>query len=304
MAHRAAEASVNGDRVKLGRALANHPAGPLLTRDQKGDLVAVWPYGPGFAPHCLVVGSSGNGKSSLLRFMVTDLLVRTPGAKALSLADGKFSGSFLMFRDISGVTSIASTADEISRMVRGYFAEVERRYVALSTAREQALKTRGRPHYTPPGPLFLILDEYLNWVLSLDDKARKEMIAKLVRVGSIGREVDCRLVIATQRPGTRDGVDTGLPGVLKAQLRCRVACCGQLGIDSIEARMAFDEDAYKDRMPAPRLGAAFAKLGRSEVPFVVPWLADPTDPATSDADRAAAWALLPRPVVPASEAVT
>jgi DNA segregation ATPase FtsK/SpoIIIE-like protein len=263
MAHRAAEASVNGDRVRLGRALVR-VTGPLVATDHKNDLVAVWPYGPGYAPHCLVVGSSGNGKSSLLRYMVTDL-VRTPGSKALSLADGKFSGSFLMFRDIGGVAEIASTPDEITGMVRGYFAEVELRYAALSAAREQALKTRGRPHYTPPGPQFLILDEYLNWVLSLDDKPRKEMIAKLVRVGSIGREVDCRLVIATQRPGTRDGVDTGLPGVLKAQLRCRIACCGQLGIDSIEARMAFDEDAYKDRMPVPRLGAAFAKLGRSWV---------------------------------------
>jgi hypothetical protein len=292
---------MDGNLVRLGRALVR-TSGPLVATGNKADLMAVWPYGPGYAPHCLIVGSSGNGKSSLLRYMVAGLVL-TPGSKGLSLADGKFSGSFLMFRDIPGVVEIASTAEEITRMVRSYFTQVEKRYKALSEAREQALKTRGRPHYTPPGPLFLVLDEYLNWVLSLDDKPRKEMIAALVRVGSIGREVDCRLVIATQRPGTKDGVDTGLPGVLKAQLRCRVAACGQLGIDSLEARMAFDDDAYKDRMPAPRLGAAFVKLGRHEVPFVVPWLADPTDPATSDDDRAAAWRLLPGPVVPASEAV-
>lgn len=292
--------ATDGDRVRLGRALTR-TAGPLVA-DQAGRLQAVWPYGPGYAPHCLLVGSTGNGKSSLLRYMVADL-VRTPGPRAISLADGKFSGSFLMFRDVPGVVAIASTSEEIVAMVRGYFAEVERRYQALAQAREQAMKTRGRPHYTPPGPLFLVLDEYLNWVLSLGDKLRKEMIADLIRVGSIGREVNGRMVIATQRPGTRDGVDTGLPGVLKAQLRCRIAACGHLGIDALEARMAFDDDGYRDRMPAPRLGAAFAKLGRHEVGFVVPWLADPTDPATSDEDREAAWRLLPRPVVPASEAV-
>jgi hypothetical protein len=292
---------MDGDRIRLGRALIDKATGPLLV-NAGGKLQAVWPYGPGFAPHCLVVGSSGNGKSTLLRYMVADL-VRTPGPKALSLADGKLSGSFLMFRDVPGVAAIASTPTEIAEMVRGYFDEVERRYNALSGAREHALKTRGRPHYQAPGPLFLFLDEYLNWVLALGDKPRKEVIAKLVRVGSIGREVNCRLVIATQRPGTRDGVDTGLPGVLKAQLRCRIAACGHLGIDSLEARMAFDDDAYAGRMPAPRLGAGFVKLGRHEVGFVVPWLADPTDPDTSDQDRQAAWALLPRPVVPVSEAV-
>jgi len=292
---------MNGDRIRLGRALV-HTTGPL-TAEHDGKRYAVWPYGSGFAPHCLVVGSTGNGKSSLLRYMVADL-VKTPGPKALSLADGKFSGSWLMFRDVPGVAAIASTSDEITAMVRGYFDEVERRYAALSAAREQALKTRGRPHYQPPGPLFLVLDEFLNWVLSLGEKLRKEVIAKLVRVGSIGREVDCRLVIATQRPGTKDGVDTGLPGVLKAQLRCRIACCGVLGIDSIEARMAFDEDAYAGRMPEPRLGAGFVKLGHHEVKFVTPWLGDPTDPTTSDEDREAAWRLLPRPVVPSAEAVS
>jgi len=141
------------------------------------------------------------------------------------------------------------------------------------------------------GPLFLVLDEYLNWVLSLGDKDRRELIAKLVRVGAIGREVNCRLLLATQRPGTREAGDTGLPGNLKAQLRCRIAACGQMGLDSLEARMAFDDDAYAHRMPS-RLGAGFVKLGRHEVPFVVPWLADPTDPDTSERDRAAAWALL------------
>lgn len=292
---------MDGERVRLGRVLVQ-TSGPLVAQEDDGKIRAVWPYGPGFAPHCLIVGSTGNGKSTLLRYMVADL-VRTPGPKALSLADGKFSGAFKMFRDLPGVAAIASTSEEITGMVRGYFAEVERRYGALDEAREQALKTRGRPHYQAPGPLFLVLDEFLNWVLSLPDKPRKEVIGKLVRVGSIGREVNCRLVIATQRPGTRDGVDTGLPGVLKAQLRCRVAACGQLGIDSIEARMAFDDDAYKDRMPTPRLGAGFVKLGRHEVGFVVPWLADPTAPETSDADRETAWALLPRPVVSDAEAV-
>jgi DNA segregation ATPase FtsK/SpoIIIE-like protein len=272
--------------AKLGRAL-DHLDSPLVTPpDRTGRRFAVWPT---FANGLLLVGATGNGKSTQLRFMVTDL-IRTPGSKALFLADGKFSGAFLMFRDVPGVAEIAGTPEAIGFMVRGYFAEVEERYERLSEAREQALKTRGRPRYQTPGPLYLILDEYLNWVLALPERERKEVISKLVRIGSIGREVNCRLVIATQRPGTKE-VDTGLPGLLKAQLKCRVAASGLLGLDSIETRMAFDDDSYSHRMPS-RLGAGFVKVGRHEVKFVVPWLADPTDPDTSDADRQAAWKLL------------
>lgn len=275
--------------AKLGLAL-DQVDGPLTTVDPKGRRFSVW---PAYANGLLLVGSTGNGKSTLLRFMVTDL-VRTPGPKALSLADGKFSGAFLMFRDVPGIADIAGTPDTIKAMVRGYFDEVERRYRSLSDAREQALKTRGRPRYQTPGPLYLILDEYLNWVLALPEKDRKDVIAKLTRIGSIGREVGCALVIATQRPGTKE-VDTGLPGLLKAQLKCRVASSGLLGLDSIESRMVFDDDA-KAATIQPRLGAGLVKAGRFEVPFVVPWLADPTDPDTSDKDRQAAWDLLPAPV--------
>jgi hypothetical protein len=75
-----------------------------------------------------------------------------------------------------------------------------------------------------------------------------------------------------------------------------VAALGQIGLDSIETRMAFDDDSYSGKLAGhSRPGAGFVKVGSHEVRFVVPWLADPTDPDTSDADRQAAWDLLPRP---------
>jgi hypothetical protein len=107
--------------------------------------------------------------------------------------------------------------------------------------------------------------------------------------------VKCRLVLATQRPGTKDGGDVGLPSNLKAQLRCRVAALGRVGLDSIEARMCFDDDATAAKVNphATEDGIGFCRVGAHEVQFLTPWVADPTDPDTSDADRRAAWDLLP-----------
>jgi len=283
------------ETVRLGRALDSTP-GPLLhacASHPPGH--AVWPYGAGSAPMALVVGSTGGGKTTLLRYLLTGLL-RAPGAKALHLADGKGAGSFRMFADLPGVAGAANGTDEITATVHGYRDLVEGRYDQLAAARD-ALAT-GAPGvtYARPRPAWLVIDEYMTWILSVPDtrpaRRRSAMISALVRVGAVGREVNCRLVVATQRPDAKS-VDTGLPGVLKAQLKARIAATGVMGMDSVEARMAFDDDAYARRVP-DRLGGGLVKVGRHEVPFVVPWMADPTDPDTSDADREAAWRLLPR----------
>ena len=78
-----------------------------------------------------------------------------------------------------------------------------------------------------------------------------------------------------------------------------MASSGLLGLDSIETRMVFDDDSIAARLPS-RLGAGMVRAGKYEVPFFTPWLADPTDPDTSDEDRQAAWDLLPAPVDHAS----
>ncbi|HEV8652821.1 MAG TPA: hypothetical protein VG276_26400 [Actinomycetes bacterium] len=279
--------------VRLGRALTA-TQGPLVRRSARGILHAVWPYGPGSAPMALVIGSTGGGKTTLLRYMTTQLL-REPGPKTLSLADGKGAGSFRMFADMPGVDVVANTPDQTTAMVHGYQDLVEWRYTGLSAARD-TLAAGGPARYVRPGAAWAFIDEFMTWILSVPDtrpaKRRSAMISALVRIGAIGREVNCRLVIATQRPDAKS-VDTGLPGVLKAQLKARIAATGAMGMDSVEARMAFDDDAYAHRVP-DRVGGGLVKVGRHEVPFAVPWMADPTSPETSDEDREAAWQLLPR----------
>jgi len=285
------------EHVRLGRALAATP-GPLTVRAPSGTVHAVWPYGPGAAPHALVIGSTGGGKTTLLRYVTTQLL-RAPGPKALSLACGKGAGSFRMFQDVPGVAAVANTPAETTAMAAGFYQLVEGRYRDLAAARD--LLAAGRPaSYARPGPAWLVVDEYLTFILGVPDtrpqRLRTQLIAGLVRVGAVGREVNCRLVVATQRPDAKS-VDTGLPGILMAQLKCRIAATGVMGMDSVEARMAFD-DADARRVPS-RVGGGLVKVGRHEAAFVTPFMADPTDPATSEADRDAARRLLPRHGIPA-----
>jgi DNA segregation ATPase FtsK/SpoIIIE-like protein len=283
---------MDGDRIKLGRALVR-TGGPLVISDHKADPVAVWPYAE--VPHAAICGATGGGKTTLLRFMAADLL-RSPGVRKLVLADGKGGNSFMAFQGLPGVLGVANGQDQVTATVVETHREMRRRLDALDKARQQAHQSRQQPSYAVPAELHCWVDEYMAWILQVPDQrgdgGRKHMLRLLVEMGLLGREVNVRMVLAMQRPDAKS-VDVGLPGPLKAQLKCRIAATGVLGMDSLEARMLFDDDGYANRVPM-RTGGGLVKIGRHEAPFVVPWIADPTAPGTSDADRAAAWRILER----------
>jgi DNA segregation ATPase FtsK/SpoIIIE-like protein len=283
---------MDGDRIKLGRALVRS-AGPLVVPDHKGDPVAAWPYAD--VPHAAICGATGGGKTTLLRFMAADLL-RSSGTRGLVLADGKGGNSFMAFQGLPGVTGVANGQEQVTGTVVETHREMRRRLNVLDRARRQAHQTRTRPSYASPAELHCWVDEYMAWILQVPDKrsdgGRKHMLRLLVEMGLLGREVNVRIVLAMQRPDAKS-VDVGLPGPLKAQLKCRIAATGVLGMDGLEARMLFDDDGYANRVPM-RVGGGLVKVGRHEAPFVVPWIADPTAPETSDADRTAAWRILER----------
>jgi FtsK/SpoIIIE family len=304
---------MDGDLIKLGRALDQKAAGPLVARNGTGVAMAVWPYGPGFAPHCLIVGSTGGGKTSLLRYMVTDL-VRTykdqPKRLELGLADGKGASSFLMFSFQPGVVQVANKPDPTSpkkdpipEMVRAFHGTVQARYGDFATAKLDALASRGRVAYDPPPLAVLLLDEYMDWVLGLAPKLRGEMITRLTQIGQIGREVNCRLWLAMQAPYVKAAADAGLPGLLKMQLKARIAATGTTGMDDREGQMGFDDPGFGDRIEVAadaaslagddRKGIGMIKVARHEQAFKTGFMADPLHWETSDKDREAAWRLLP-----------
>ncbi len=278
---------MQGERIFLGWSLSQH-GGPLaMSRD--GHHAAAWPWET--VPHALLVGSTGGGKSTLLRVMATGL-IRTRAPFGLVLVDGKAGASFLMFDHVAGVATASGPA-ELADAVEGVHQQMTERLGRLAQARQQAAATRGPTDWTPPPWLHLWVDEYLSGLMQLDDRARTRTVARLVDIGLRGREPRIRLLLAAQRPDAK-AIDTGLPGLLKAELKARIAAAGPMGLDSVESRMAFDDAGAGERVPL-QVGGGLLRVGRHEVAFKTPWLADPTSPETSEGDRAAAWRLLPRP---------
>ena len=289
-------------RVFLGstdRVHSPHLVVPRTWPDGREGLAAEWHYGPGGPPHALVVGTSGGGKTSLLRVMLLDLVTR-PGRRRIVVIDGKGEGDFTMFRgqpQVAEIVQVNTLTDPESPeravdAVRTVLAEVRTRNATLQRAQLEAWRTRRTPAYVPPPELWLVIDE---WMSLLYDCRRldSDLVGDAIQVGRLGRSTDVHLLAATQRPDSKS-VEAGLPGELKAQLGARIAAVGPLGMRKVEATMAFDDADARGRIPA-ELGGCLLQIGNTYVPFTAPHLRNPTsaDAAVTDEQRAAVWALLP-----------
>jgi hypothetical protein len=299
------------------------PAGAPLVAEWDGDpWAAVWPYGSGGAPHARIVGTTGGGKSSLLRSLLRGL-VRGEGVdrRAVIVIDGEGAGEFTVFEGMPGIaqvinvnpaadarlpdgapTSVELAAQAVADTLALSIERNEERLTAAEAWRRHLIDPAHTqpPRYQAPGEVWLIIDGWgsLRYDLNRYGKTPTDTVEDAVMIGRNGRKTDVHLVIADQVTyASRSKDDDGMPSRLKKQLACSIAAVGALGLSKSEGEMGFDDGAAGKLVP-PVPGGSLMKVGATAVPFVVPpWLnaTDPTAVATVD-QRRAAYRLLPAPL--------
>jgi len=163
-------------------------------------------------PHALVAGTTGSGKSELLRAIITSLALRyPPTALAFALVDFKGGAGFGALAGLPHVVGTVTDLDahEAARALGGLAAELRRRKALL--AHEGVADLRDWPAGSPvphPGRLVVVIDEFRALAESLPD-----LMGALERIATQGRSLGVHLVLATQRPS----------GVVSAELRANVA---------------------------------------------------------------------------------
>ncbi|HJU00248.1 MAG TPA: DUF87 domain-containing protein [Actinomycetes bacterium] len=313
------EPAANDKTLFLGRVDPDKVQPSPLVRSWDGAPAAVWSYGPGGAPHMRIVGTTGGGKSSLLRIIERGL-VHKPGRRAITIIDAEGAGEHTVMDGMPGVAQIINLNPAADRKVpEGTPTSVELAagaiadHLTLSVERNEErmqvqqawlrlLKDPARhkePAWRPPGEAWLIIDGWatLCQVLARYSKAKADTVEDLTQYGMNGRKTDCHLVVADQVTyASKSKDDDGMPSRLKKQLACSVAAVGALGLTASEGRMAFD-DEHAGRL-VPRVpGGCLIQVGATRVPFIVPPWLNATDPdaPVSVADRRAAYRLLPSP---------
>jgi len=188
------------------------------------------------APHLLVAGATGSGKSVCINSMIVSLLMRTkPNEVKLLLVDPK-KVELSMYNGVPHLLTPVVTDPKLANVaLKKIVAEMERRYELFSESgtkniagyntyveKTNAKSSDGEKLQKLPY-IVAIIDELADLMLV----AAKEVEDSILRITQMARAAGIHLIVATQRPST--DVITGL---IKANIPSRIAFAVSSSIDS------------------------------------------------------------------------
>ncbi|HEY3728743.1 MAG TPA: FtsK/SpoIIIE domain-containing protein [Solirubrobacteraceae bacterium] len=208
-------------------------------------------------PHGLVAGTTGAGKSELLRSLVASLATDyAPARVNFVLIDYKGGSAFGECAELPHTVGMVTDLDEHlgERALRSLEAELRYRERVLREHRASDLVEYDRlvaEGATAPLPrLLVIIDEFATLAAELPD-----FVASLVGIAQRGRSLGVHLVLATQRPSGAVNEN------IRANTNLRVCLRVQTPQDSSDV---IDSPAAA-KIPRNQPGRAHVRLGPSEL---------------------------------------
>lgn len=211
------------------------------------------------APHLLVAGSTGSGKSVGVNVMIVSLLLkRTPDEMRLILVDPKML-EFQPYYDIPHLlTPVITNIELVPRMLAWCVEEMEKRYEIMSRLGVRGMedynnrisklkgenklvvnpysKDKDDPDFLEKFPyIVIIIDELGDLMIQQSDKSVEEAITRLAQKA---RAAGIHLVLTTQRPST-----DVITGGIKANINARV---GYTVNSNIESRIIIDSPGLEE----------------------------------------------------------
>ncbi|MGW6174608.1 FtsK/SpoIIIE domain-containing protein [Arthrobacter sp. NPDC055138] len=228
----------DGDRAPgLAAVLGACAAGPLAL-----DLAV-------HGPHLLVAGTTGAGKSELLRSLVLSLaLTRSPATVNFLLVDfkgGSGLGPLARLPHCAGLLTDL-TLEAVNRALAWLQAEVRRRETLLAGLGLSDIAAC-RPGTLPR--LVVVVDEFR----MLGEDA-PQALPELMRVATVGRALGIHLVLATQRP----------QGAVSSDIRANVTAMVALRTQNpAESRDLLDSPVAAE-IPVIARGRAYLRIGTGD----------------------------------------
>ena len=181
------------------------------------------------APHLLIAGATGSGKSVCINLLILSLLYRfSPDELRLIMVDPKV----VEFRSYGAlphlITPVISKVEQVPLALRWVIREMERRYRVLAKVGARNLEGfNGRPKskevilddHGDPVParlpyIVVVIDELADIMMT----AKGDVETGLARLAQMSRAVGIHAVLATQRPSVNV-----ITGIIKANFPTRIA---------------------------------------------------------------------------------
>jgi S-DNA-T family DNA segregation ATPase FtsK/SpoIIIE len=214
------------------------------------------------APHLLIAGATGSGKSVCMNTLIMSLLFRfSPADLRLIMVDPKVV-ELEMYTPLPHlITPVVNDPHKVPLALRWAVNEMEKRYRIMAKVKTKNLagfNSRTLPkepqmdHVGNPIPdkmpiLVIIVDELADVMMT---EAKGDVETSIARIAQKGRAAGIHIVIATQRPSTNI-----ITGVIKANLPTRIAF--RVG-SIVDSRVILDQKG------------AESLLGRGDMLFIPP----------------------------------
>jgi len=191
------------------------------------------------APHLLVAGATGTGKSVCTNSLIMSLLFHfSPEDLKLIMVDPKIV-EFEEYRNLPHLLApLINDSAKVPVALRWVANEMDRRYGLMAKVHVKKLVEFNR---RPPDPepvydadgveippkmpyLVVVIDELADLMMT---EAKKDVETNITRIAQKGRAAGIHIVVATQRPSTNI-----ITGVIKANLPTRFCFQVRSGVDS------------------------------------------------------------------------
>jgi S-DNA-T family DNA segregation ATPase FtsK/SpoIIIE len=179
--------------------LGNHQL-VIAVREDDGELLTLSPQQN--APHTLIAGSTGSGKSVLMQNIILGIAAtNTPAQAQIILIDPKLGVDYFALEPLPHLRGgIIDNQEKALEELEALVTEMDERYRRFRTARTAnlaAYNAKMAPADRLP-VIWLIHDEFAEWMLV--DEYKKQVTAIVGRLGVKARAAGIYLVFAAQRP--------------------------------------------------------------------------------------------------------
>ncbi len=170
-------------------------------REDNGEAQMLHPGGR-HAPHTLIAGATGSGKSVLMQNILLAIgATNTPQQAHITLVDPKHGVDYFAFDDLPHLEGgVIVAQDKALERIDSLVEEMDRRYALLREARAKDLRAFNRKMSTDQQlpVLWLVHDEFAEWMLT--ESYKKSVTSAVARLGVKARAAGIHLVFASQRP--------------------------------------------------------------------------------------------------------
>lgn len=157
-------------------------------------------------PHILIAGETGSGKSTIIRAIISNLILMS--SVKLHLIDLKMGAEFNVFSKSNKVISFGRTINDAFEILSSINDEVDRRYSLFFKNDVKDIDEYNKKFkYKKLDYEVLIIDEYA------DLQSEKESMRLIENLGRKSRACGIHLILATQRPDHKV-----LTGAIKANI--------------------------------------------------------------------------------------